>query len=163
MSPPPATPSGATDALLAHVPEALRGTCTTASFEDPALALATCMADGGAITVNYTLYPDQPSMAAVYDAAVIATGIDDSSGRCYNRNEAGHVEATTSRWPAENGYTIQDEPVGRYLCSDDGTIATLTWTDDQLYILARATAAKAGVDRLISFWIDEAGPVDLSR
>jgi hypothetical protein len=159
VSLPPATPSSAIDALLAHVPEALRPSCAPASFEQPILAIVSCTADGGAITVTYTLYADQPSMAAVHDAAVIAVGIDDSSGRCYNRNDAGEVAATTSRWPAENGYTIQDEPVGRYLCHDDGTTATLTWTDDRLYILARANSSIAMVDRLISFWIDEAGPI----
>lgn len=160
VSQPPATPSTASDALLAHVPEALHGTCAAASFEEPALAVVSCTADGGAITVTYTLYADQPSMAAVYDAAVIAAGIDDSSGRCYNRNAAGEIVATTTRWPAENGYSIQDEPAGRYLCFDDGTTATLNWTDDRLYILAIATADKAIVDRLLSFWIDEAGPVE---
>ena len=107
----------------------------------------------------YSLYADQPSMAAVYDAAVIAAGIDDNSGRCYNRDDAGAITATTSRWPSEDGYTIQDEPVGRYLCRDDGTSSTIMWTDDRLYILATASTDKAHVDALLSFWIDEAGPI----
>ena len=99
-------------------------------------------------------------MAAVYDAGVIAAGIDDNSGRCYNRNDAGEITATTPRWPSDNGYTIQDQPVGRYLCHDDGTTATLTWTDDRLYVLASVGTDMANVDRLVSFWIDEAGPVE---
>ena len=155
----PATPSSATDVLMAHVPEGLRPSCAPASFEQPVLAVLSCTAVDGAVAVTYTLYADQPSMAAVYDAAVIAAGIDDSSGRCYNRNDNGGITVTTSRWPAENGYTIQDEPVGRYLCQNDATTATLIWTDDRLYVLASASTDTAAVDELISFWIDEAGPI----
>lgn len=157
---PPATPSSATDALLAHVPEALRPSCIPATFEVPVLAVVTCAAGGGGIALVYALYADQPSMAAQYDSEVIAAGIDDNSGRCYNRKDGGEITVTISRWPSENGYTIQDEPVGRYLCHEDGTSATITWTDDRLYVLARAISDRAHVDALISFWIDEAGPIE---
>lgn len=155
-----ATPSSANDVLLTHVPEALRPTCTPGSFDAPALALVTCNADAGAIILSYTLYADQPSMAAVYDAAVVAAGIDVDSGRCYNGNGGADIVATTSRWPSENGYTIQDQPVGRYLCHADDATATVTWTDDRLYVLARASSGLTAVDRLIAFWIEEAGPVE---
>lgn len=157
---PPATPSTATDALMTHIPEALRGSCVPSPFEQPVLAVVSCSAGDAEITVTYTLYSDQPSMAADYDAEVIAAGIDDNSGRCYNRNDAGEVKVTISRWPSENGYTIQDQSVGRYLCHDDGTTATITWTDDRLYVLARASTDKEHADALISFWIDEAGPIE---
>ena len=144
---------------MAHIPEALRPACAPASFEEPVLAVLSCTALADSIVVTYTLYADQPSMAAVYDAAVIAAGIDDSSGRCYNRDDDGEITVTISRWPAENDYTIQDEPVGRYLCQNDATTATMTWTDDRLYVLARASSDTAAVNELISFWIDEAGPL----
>src|SRR5215210_1586530 len=39
VSQPPATPSSATDALLAHVPERVRASCAPSSFEQPAIAL----------------------------------------------------------------------------------------------------------------------------
>jgi hypothetical protein len=130
------------------------------SFEQPALALVSCTSPDGALALSYTLYADQPSMAAVYDAAVIKAGIDDNSGRCYNRNDAGEVTVTSSRWPSENGYDINDEPAGRYLCSDDGTMATVTWTDERLYVLATASTSKDNAGSLIAFWIEGAGPVE---
>jgi hypothetical protein len=159
-SSPPAgsTPGTATDALLSHVPEALRESCTPGAFVAPALALVNCTHEGQ-ISVIYSSYPDQASMTADYEAKVILAGIENSSGRCYHTNEDGTFTATTSRWPSENGYTVNDEPQGRYLCYELG-LPSIAWTDDGLYILGIASSSSGDVDRLVGFWVNEAGPFD---
>lgn len=159
-SSPPATPGTPTDVLLGHVPQAFRGSCTPGTFAEPAVAAITCAAENATINVTYTLYADQPSAAAQYDSSVIAAGIEGNSGRCYTRNDDGRFVATRSRWPSENGYTINDEPVGRYLCYETGAgVPSIAWTDDRLYILAVAMSSGGDIDRLVDFWANEAGPV----
>jgi hypothetical protein len=156
---PQVTPGTSIDALLSHVPESLRGSCSPATGSAAVIARVTCPVDGGTIMVAYAAYADQAAMTADYEAQVIAAGIEDASGRCYNTNGDGTFSATKSRWPSENGYTINDESVGRYLCYESGT-PTVAWTDDRLYILAVATTSSTDVDRLITFWVNEAGPFE---
>ena len=155
---PPATASTATDQLLSHVPEVLHASCAPDRFIEPALALVSCTADDGTISVSYTLYAEQASMQADYDKTVIVVGIESNSGRCYNTKDDGTLAATKSRWPSENGYTVDNVPAGRYLCYD-AAVPTIAWTDDRLYILGVATASSGDSDRLVSFWATEAGPV----
>ena len=153
----PGTPGSAAEALLGHVPGALRASCMAETLAPPAQAMLTCAADGG-VTVSYTSYSDQPSMAVAYEATVLAAGIEDNSGRCYNKKDDGTFAATPDRWPSENGYTINDESVGRYLCYQPDA-PSIAWTDDRLYILGVAGSASSDVDRLVAFWVNEAGPL----
>ena len=154
----PASPRTATDVLLSHIPADVRSGCAVQPVGQPALATVSCSAEDGALDVTYTLYADQLSMGAVYEASVIGAGIEDNSGRCYNKDDAGQLVATKSRWPSENGYTVNDESAGRYLCFDNSGTPTITWTDDRSSILGVATSAAENVDRLVNFWVDEAGP-----
>jgi hypothetical protein len=156
---PSQTPATAADALLSHVPEPLRESCTPGAFVAPALALVNCTAAEGQISVTYSGYPDQAAMTADYEAKVILAGIENNSGHCYNTNLDGSFTATTTRWPSENGYMVNDEPQGRYLCYELG-LPSIAWTDDGLYILGIASSSSGDVDSLVAFWVNEAGPFD---
>ena len=55
-------------------------------------------------------------------------------------------------------YSIGGSPVGRYFCIER-ELPTITWTDDRLNIGAVAAASTGDSDRLVSFWLNEAGPI----
>jgi len=154
---PPPTANDATGRLLAHVPEAIRPTCTTAVFETPVVASVSCTS-GAEVAVTYSAYPDGTTMYVDYDASVDRAQFDHDSGLCYQTNPDGTVTATPTKWPSEHSYSIGGTAVGRYFCIERD-LPTITWTDDRLNIGAVATASTGDSDRLVSFWLNEAGPI----
>jgi hypothetical protein len=146
VAPSPGTPEAA---LLAHVPEALRTTCSTAAGQDPITVSASCSASDGTISVIYDQYADAASMAAAYAAAVSDAQIDSDSGSCEDH----------TTWPAEGSYDVEGAPTGRRLCIDKDGAPTISWTDERLNILSQASGAANDVAALIDFWTNEAGPI----
>lgn len=134
--------------LLAHVPAAIAPTCEMSPGAEPILALATCSADDGAIEVSYFLYDGDTSMNQAYEGYRLVSGIEPSTGRC----------SDPATWPAENGYTIGDQPAGRWLCTEALGETTIYWTDVRLNILSQATHTTSDYGRLVEFWEGESGP-----
>ena len=153
----PRPPNDDTERLLTHVPEGVRNSCSPGAFLEPVLALVDCTS-GEEVAVYYALYANAADANQEYDRSVRRAEIDRDSGRCYDEAADGTFTATTDRWPSEHEYTLDSQPIGRYLCNEDGP-PSITWTDDRLYILAVATAPTGDSDRLVSFWATEAGPV----
>jgi hypothetical protein len=154
---PPPTANDATAQLLAHVPEAIRPTCVAGAFTAPVVALVNCVS-GIEVTVTYSAYPDAGAMYADYDASVDRAQFDRDSGLCYQTNPDGTVTATPTKWPSEHSYTIGGDSAGRYFCIERG-LPTITWTDKRLNIGAVATASTGDFERLVGFWLNEAGPI----
>ncbi len=153
----PQPPNDDTALLLSHVPEGVRNSCSPGAFVEPVIALVNCTS-GEEVAVYYALYPDSLGVYGEYDRRVNRTQIERDSGRCYEENADGTLTATSDRWPSEHEYTQDSQPIGRFLCNEDGP-PSITWTDDRLHILAVATAPTGDSDRLVSFWAREAGPV----
>jgi hypothetical protein len=156
-SPPPLSPDPVFGELLPHVPEAIRGSCVGTEPLEPVLATVSCTAGDGEITVDYAQYPDRDSMYAAYNQHVRIAQIETSSGLCFD-DHGGNIGATPGRWPAENSYSVEGQPAGRYLCLVEDA-PFVWWTHDLLLILAGASAGAQSVDRLVTFWVNESGPV----
>ena len=161
---PPATPPApSTDPvfgdLLPHVPEAIRASCQESVPLEPVSAIVSCSIGDGEITVDYLKYPDRDSMYAAYNERVRVTQIEIDSGRCYV-SDGESITAAPGRWPAEQQYSVGGEPVGRYLClGPPPEFPSINWTDERLLIMAVASSGPAFVDRLVAFWLMEAGPI----
>lgn len=153
----PATPNTSTGELMTHVPEGIRDACLPTDFLEPILAMVSCVIGDGAITVEYTKYPDVDSMYAAYDDRVRIAQIETDSGLCFT-SDTGTISATPNRWPAERPYNVDGVPVGRYLCVN-AEQPSINWTDDRLLILGVTSATPEVVDRLVTFWVSDAGPV----
>ena len=153
----PRPPNDDTERLLTHVPEGVRNSCSPGAFIEPVLALVNCTS-GEEVAVYYALYANAADANQEYDSSVRRAEIERDSGFCYEEGADGTFTATTDRWPSEHEYTLDNQPIGRYLCDSDGP-PSITWTDDRLYILAVATAPTGDSDRLVSFWATEAGPI----
>ena len=108
--------------------------------------------------MTYSAYPDAATMYADYDASVDRAQFDRDSGLCYQTNPDGTVTVTPTKWPSEHDYSVGGSPVGRYFCIER-ELPTITWTDDRLNIGAVATASTGDSDRLVGFWLNEAGPI----
>ena len=54
-------------------------------------------------------------------------------------------------------------PTGRYLCVATGVepavVPTIYWTDDRFNILSQASNVLGNYERLVEFWVGEAGPI----
>ncbi len=155
----PATPNSATEELLGHVPEGIRGSCLPTDFLEPIVAMVSCVIGDAEITVDYVKYPDLDSMYAAYNERVRITEIETDSGLCFTA-EGGAISATPNRWPAERLYNVAGQPAGRYLCvGPPPGFPSINWTDDRLTILGVASSGPAFVDRLVTFWVNDAGPI----
>jgi len=143
--------------LLPHVPEAVRASCQATDPLEPVSASVSCSVGDGGITVEYAKYPDRDSMYGAYNQRVQIAEIETDSGLCYD-GEGGTISATPSRWPAEHDYSIASTIIGRYLCLELD-LPTIVWTDDRFNILSLATATTGDSDRLVAFWLNEAGPI----
>ncbi len=154
---PPATPNTATGELMSHVPESIRPSCLPTDFLEPILAMVSCAVGDSQVTVEYAKYPDADSMYAAYNDRVRVAQIETDSGLCFT-SDGGAITATPDRWPAERSYTVDDLPVGRYLCVN-ADLPTISWIDDRLLILGVTSAGAEVMDRLAAFWVNEAGPV----
>jgi hypothetical protein len=150
--------ANAYDELLSHVPERLRESCQETGFETPLRAATVCHTEDGAISVAYYTYSSADEMYVSYNELFHDAQIDADSGRCY---EGGREEttATQNKWPAEHGYSIDDQPIGRYLCMDLSDGPGVIWTDDRFAILGIVKALDGGADRLVRYWLNEAGPI----
>jgi hypothetical protein len=148
-APPPS--AGTPEALLlAHIPEGLRATCTTATAaSSPGIEMANCTANAGAITVNYSEYASADLMNGAYQEEFANAQIDANSGSCEDH----------STWPAEGTYDVEGQSVGRRLCIDEQGQPSISWTDDRLNILAHATTAGTDAAALVGFWATQAGPI----
>lgn len=153
----PATPNTATGELMSHLPEGIRDSCFPTDFLEPVLATVSCVIGDGEITVDYEKYPDLDSMYAAYNDRVRVAEIETDSGLCFT-SDGGTISATPNRWPAERPYNVDGLPVGRYLCVN-AIGPSINWTDEGLLILGVASAGPAFVDRLVTFWVNDAGPV----
>ena len=134
--------------LLAHVPTAFAETCTASPGSAPIVASASCTADDGAIEVTYFQYDSQDSMFQAYEGFRLLSQIEPDTGDCQD----------ASTWPTEDGYTISDQPAGRWLCTEALGQTSIYWTDDRLNILSQATHTTSDFARLVEFWFEESGP-----
>jgi hypothetical protein len=151
-------PTDAAGRLLAHIPDALRPTCTTSSPEH-ALAAADCSPPGGDLTVRYVLYGDSATLDSAYSAIADQAQIEPDTGSCFELQADGTVSATPDSWPSENSYDVDGVPAGRYVCQVLGNQPTIAWSNERLDILGRASAATSvDYDRLVTFWFDDSGP-----
>ena len=149
---PPPTPDGSLtpeQALLTHVPEQIRASCTVEPGRSPVVLTARCTADDGALTINYYEYDTAEDMAGEYAELRGGSQIEPNTGRCEEPNT----------WPAESEYGVGGQITGRRLCTDQPGTPTIYWTDDRLNILGQAVAESAAVERLIEFWTNESGPI----
>ncbi len=141
---PTPTADPAVEALLLHVPEALRDLCQRVDRPDLKAAVAIDCATADVPVATYLQYPDPAAMTADYRALV-----------------AAHSDATGSsceREPSEGPYTVDGLAAGRLLCFLDDGAATFYWTDERVSILGHARSAAASFDDLYGWWL-AAGPL----
>jgi hypothetical protein len=146
------TPDGSLtpeQALIAHIPEPIRPSCTVEAGTGPAELVARCTADEGALTVAYIHFATAEDMAAAFANRLEQSEIDANSGRCED----------PETWPAESQYSIGGAVTGRRLCTDEPGEPTIYWTDDRLNILGQVSTETIDFDRLIQFWTEESGPI----
>ncbi|MEX2546869.1 MAG: hypothetical protein WD830_03675 [Chloroflexota bacterium] len=156
-SPPAPSADPVFGALLPHIPEAVRDSCVASEPLEPILAIVSCSVGDGEVAVEYAMYPNRDSMYAAYNERVRVAAIETDSGLCYT-DDGDSISATTGRWPAENPYSVDGSAAGRYLCRGL-EFPTIAWTNDSLLIMGIATADPAFVDHLVTFWVNESGPV----
>jgi hypothetical protein len=149
--PPTTIPSAGTPeaALLVHVPDAIRPTCTTTPGVDDVLASADCTSVDGALTVTYVQYASAAPMNQAYGDAVGRSQIEPNTGSCEEHDT----------WPAESSYDVDGELAGRRLCTDNPGSPTIVWTYDSLAIISQAASQGGDAAGLVEFWTTEAGPV----
>jgi hypothetical protein len=119
----------------------------------PALAIASCSQDEGELLVIYTLYGTRDDMNLAYQGFLDAAQIEPDTGDC----------ETPETWPSERSYNINEVPIGRFLCVTVGVeplaIPNIYWSDDRFNILSQVSHVLGDYDRLIEFWVGEAGPI----
>jgi len=143
--------SAADSALLEHVPEDLRDSCTPREIVPPAISTLSCSTGfERGIAVTYSQYPDTASMETAYEFQVqLWGGANVGNDQC----------SDTSTWPTELGYTVEDEPYGRLLCYELGTSPQIRWTDTKLNVLSWTFGlVNVTKDEIYDFWDSEAGP-----
>src|SRR5262245_14873459 len=150
----PPTPDGSLtpeQALVAHVPEPIRSSCTVEPGNGRAALVATCSADGGGLTITYLEFATAEDMAAAFANRLALSQIEPSTGRCEDQ----------ATWPSESEYSLGGAILGRRLCTDQPGTPTIYWTDDRLNIMGEAAVVSdaVSVERLIQFWTDESGPI----
>jgi hypothetical protein len=146
---PGASPGTSEAALLAHIPAAIRATCSTAGGKGAIIVSATCTSADGSISVTYNQYDAVDAMEGDLTNLRLDSGIEPDTGTCEDH----------ATWPAESSYKVEDEPAGRRLCTDQPGSPTIFWTDDRLIILSQAVSQTTDYERLVDFWTNEAGPV----
>lgn len=144
--------------LLSHVPEALRDSCQPMGQDVSVLAGVECSIDDGAISVRYFKYESSEKLRETYEAMFRSAEIDADSGRCYEI-DGDTITATADNWPAEHGYSVGQQPVGRYLCFEVADGFDVYWSDERFDIIGIAQASGDNLDRLVQFWLNEAGPL----
>ena len=157
-SPTAPPPTDAPGILLAHLPDALRPTCTPKAT-DRGLAALECTPQAGGLTASYTLFADTTTMSDSYAAIAAQAQIEPDTGSCFVAAASGIVSATPDSWPSENSYAIDGSPAGRYVCLVLGGQPTIAWTYERLDIMGQASAtAPDDYDPLVTFWLRDSGP-----
>jgi hypothetical protein len=134
------------DALIVHVPAAIRPTCARAAVGgNGAVASVICRPGEGIETVRYTQYISENLMDAAYRIDLANYGSGATGSSC----ETG---------PANGPYTIGGLHAGQVLCFEHLGRAWIVWTDVRLDILASANRIDASFVQLYDWWA-EAGPV----
>ncbi len=128
--------------LLAHVPANLQSpACTRAATPPPgAIAAVDCFTDTPQL-LTYALFADQASMSAAYEAEVDFSGIARGTGNC------GAGEPAEDTWLDPDGAES-----GRLLCYEDGLSAVVTWSHEELLILAEARRPGGTIRQTYNFW-----------
>ena len=140
--------------LIAHVPDDIRPSCTMHNLRAPGgdstlVAAISCDVPGGegGYTLSYSQYDSIAHMQASYDD-VVAAPLD--------------VERPTG-CEEDNGYSVDDEPVGSYACVPDTYSNSVVYTYEPLRVVASLTdyfddGIDSDVASLVTYWNDSAGP-----
>jgi hypothetical protein len=140
----PGVSDAALEALLQHVPEALRDECRMVERPDTAAEIAVDCGTSDVPLAMYLQYGDVAAMTADYDELVEV-----------------HTEATGSGCQSEASegpYTVDATEAGRLLCVLDDGVATLYWTDERSRIMGQARAVDGSFADLYAWWL-AAGPL----
>ncbi|WP_367132554.1 MULTISPECIES: hypothetical protein [Streptomyces] len=151
-APAPGTPrsSGATASLLAHVPETIRPSCSegdASKFPASVVAVVACTPATG-FPVIYAQFVDDISTQGGFQRLV--------SGVAFTQNSCGPSTPLSGR----QKYSNSGKQVGELACHqspDDGN-AYLTWSSEDVKIIAQAHAPLASYGQLLSWW-KTAGPL----
>jgi hypothetical protein len=144
------SPAASLDAVLAHVPESVRGSCQESSPDHPESGLlveVTCEPAAANMTVKYDLYDSKRAMDDAYDtlhAGADALGADYSKHSC----RKGSYDGT---------YTIDKKPAGRLTCYDELGSSLVIWTHTPTSILSIINNQDGDVTAAYQLWLD-AGP-----
>jgi hypothetical protein len=133
--------AAAAEQLMASVPDALAGRCSSVPPGADVMAEVRCTPAGGADSVDYTLFEGPDRLDAAYQAILDAlpAGALDGPG-CGKGPGREHL------------------PNGRRACFRRDGEATVAWTNELVYVLAVAGRADGDWAALERFWTD-AGPV----
>jgi hypothetical protein len=146
-------PTAQEQALLDHVPVAVRLTCIRYTsppglLRSPSeVAGVACEPAGGQLRVIYKSYSDLEGMA--FDFDFIAGVLKAPAG----------VDCTTAPEPflGVGDYTVSGERAGRLMCFPlEGGTPSIAWTNEELLITAEAVGADPTM--LLDFWRSQAGP-----
>ena len=141
-------------ALLQHVPEPIRDSCSPGAAVTPAIASLDCFTDlETGIFVYYTSYPDLNSMNTAYQSYVLVYGNNPGSKTCEKADN----------WPAQGPWSVNEseEDAGQLLCSGFGDAPAMFWTDERLNILSWSWGlTDVTRDDMWSFWTTDAGPIE---
>jgi hypothetical protein len=112
---------------------------------DGVVAAVECVPESsGAGVVTYHRFADREALQRAYDADVARVGAP-----------AG-VYCPDAGRPGEDGYEFRGVPFGRVLCGTDGSTATVSWTNEPLLVMGRASGPDLGA--LGQWWKTFGGP-----
>ncbi|MGW1072097.1 hypothetical protein [Streptomyces sp. NPDC002537] len=145
----PARASVADDSLLAHVPPAIRGSCSSVAasqLPSSAVGAVSCKPTGGAPVV-YMQFPDTFSMQNAYDS--------DLSNYSFGYTSCDASTPLNGKQP----YSVAGQEAGKMACyrDKDGSGNDIEWTNSTLSILS-LTKSSSPYDQLLRWW-QSAGPV----
>ena len=140
-------------AILAHIPEELRPSCSSVEeLYDTEVDTVRCQPAGGP-AVDFTVFGNALDLAGAYQGDVdSADPAPTENGQCSLANY-------------ESGYTIGGADAGRIMCTTyfssktKRTHKVIEWTNDQLRILAYASSPTLTWDAMVDFWRYKAGPI----
>ncbi|MGH2675540.1 MAG: hypothetical protein ACRDH1_09040, partial [Actinomycetota bacterium] len=140
-------------ALLAHVPGPLRGSCQQVPEEQQlGRAAASLLCEQTQTTLFYDLFPNANQMQTYYDSRVNEFGVTPGSGFC---DSAQRAENAYVRSRGDSMFEV-----GRLLCFRDAGSAVLVWTDRRVDIVVEAQREDASNDQLYRRWARvEFGPL----
>lgn len=142
--------SGATASLLAHVPDTIRPSCSdgdASKFPASVVAVVACTPAGG-FPVIYAQFVDDISTQGGFQRLV--------SDVTFTQSSCGPTVPLSGRQKYNNGGKV----VGELACHqdpDDGD-AYLTWSSEDVKIIAQAHAPLASYGPLLAWW-KNAGPL----